>query len=91
MYILGYGFDENNSLRLRLRDNLGSSKPTRLSVSFTNYGNVNRINKRASNLFFGNAVHFSPEAPQIEFGNQTYYEKSHRDVYEALELDFDLP
>lgn len=91
VYVLGYGFDENNSERLRLRDSLGGNNPRRLSVSFTNYGNVNRINKRASNLFFGNSVHFSPEAPQVEFGNQTYYEKSDRDVYEALELDFDLP
>lgn len=91
VYILGYGFDENNSVRLRLRDSLDSNKPTRLSVSFTNYGNVNRINKRASNLFFGNVARFSSNAPQVEFGNQTYYEKSHRDVYEALELDFDLP
>jgi hypothetical protein len=91
VYILGYGFDENNSTRLHLRDNLGSANTIRLSVSFTNYGNVNRINKRASKLFFGNAGHFSSDAPQVEFGNETYYEKSPRDVYEALELDFDLP
>lgn len=91
VYILGYGFDENNSARLNLRESLRSVKPNRQRISFTNYGNANRINKRASNLFFRDETHFSSEGSQVETLNQSHYEKSHRDVYEALELDFDLP
>jgi hypothetical protein len=91
VYVLGYGFDENNSARLRLRESLNSAIPTKKSVFFTNYGDVNRINKRASRLFFGNDSHFSSGAPHVEYGNVTYFEKSYRDAYEAIELDFDVP
>lgn len=91
VYILGYGFDENNSMRLNLRESLRSVKPNRQRISFTNYGNANRVNKRASNLFFRDETHFSLEGRQVESLNLTHYEKSHRNVYEALELDFDFP
>jgi hypothetical protein len=91
VYILGYGFDENNSARLNLQESLRAVKPTRQSVSFTNFGNSNRINKRASKVFFRNEAYFSSEMPQVASLDQSRYEKSHRDVYEALELDFDLP
>jgi hypothetical protein len=91
VYILGYGFDENNSKRLNLQESLWAIKPTRQSVSFTNFGNSNRINKRASRVFFRNEAYFSSEMQQVASLNQSRYEKSHRDVYEALELDFDLP
>jgi hypothetical protein len=91
VYILGYGFDENNSARLNLQESLRAVKPTSQSVSFTNFGNSNRINKRASKVFFRDEAHFSSEMPQVASFNQSRYEKSHRDVYEALELDFYLP
>jgi len=91
VYILGYGFDENNTARLNLQESLWAVKPTKQSVSFTNFGNSSRINKRASKVFFRNEANFSSELPQVASLNQSRYEKSHRDVYEALELDFDLP
>jgi hypothetical protein len=90
VYILGYGFDPNNSQRLglaqSLRYDIGSDK----RVFFTNFGDINRVNKRASKLFFGTARHFPVAGTSVEEGvGSYYYEKSCRDVYEALELDFE--
>jgi hypothetical protein len=90
VYILGYGFDELNSRRLELDRALyyeGSTK----CVLFTNFRDINRINKRASNLFFHRPNAFSADGMQVEGSIQGgyYYEKSVRDVYEALALDFD--
>jgi hypothetical protein len=92
VYILGYGFDQNNSARLRLQKALRTNPLREHSVFFTNFGNISRINKRASKLFFDDPSHFSTSGSQVETVRNIYYcEKSHRDVYEALELDFDLP
>jgi hypothetical protein len=90
VYILGYGFDPNNSQRLglaqSLRYDIGSDK----RVFFTNFGDINRVNKRASKIFFGNARHFPVAGTFVEESvGSYYYEKSRRDVYEALELDFE--
>jgi hypothetical protein len=89
LYLLGYGFDENNNISLGLPKALhcGSSKK---SVCFTNFKDINRVNKRASKVFFGGKDHFPPGGPSVETPREAYYEKSVRDVYEALELDFDL-
>jgi hypothetical protein len=87
VYILGYGFDEHNSERLGLQEYLRYSGSYNKSVGFTNFGDINRVNKRASQLFFGNTASFPPGEPPIRNG----YEKSVRNVYDALELDFDLP
>lgn len=91
MYILGFGFDENNSRRLRLRQALGSPRPeARRVVLFTNYGNANRINKKVSRLFFGNPNTFLDLAIYDATGmDLPYFEKSVRDCYDALALDFD--
>jgi hypothetical protein len=88
VYILGYGFDANNSERIGLTDSLhyGRSKK---SVMFTNYFGINRVNKRASNIFFGAPDHFGPSAPSVEAPRDGSYERSIRDVYESLELDFE--
>jgi hypothetical protein len=89
VYILGYGFDENNSERLALRDNLGYEKNVK-EVLFTNFGNIERVNKRASKLFFGNMNHFSSQGPGLEHSDRRYhYERSTRNVYDALNLDFE--
>jgi hypothetical protein len=88
VYILGYGFDENNSNRLGLGKSLhydGLSK----SVHFTNFGDNNRVNKRASNLFYGSMGQFPPERPLIFPHQHGYYERSFRNVYDALERDFE--
>ena len=88
VYILGYGFDENNSERLGLRQSL-DYEANQKSVYFTNFGNINRVNKRASKLFFGNDVHFPPGEASIETAGHCIFERSVRDVYEALEFDFE--
>jgi hypothetical protein len=92
VYILGYGFDVANSKRLKLDKSLRLSKNMRKCVLFTNYGDSNRVNKQASELFYGSFDQFLPPKSPIR-GNPTtgpyYCEKSIRDVYEALELDFD--
>jgi hypothetical protein len=90
IYILGYGFDPNNSARLGLPKLLNYQRMKDQYVFFTNFGNINRVNKRVSNLFFGTANHFPPGGPQVEGSSGSYYyERSFREVYEALELDFD--
>jgi hypothetical protein len=58
-------------------------------VLFTNYNNSNRINKAASRVMFGNSNHFSTLSPEGNPTDRYYFEKSIRDTYEALELDFD--
>jgi hypothetical protein len=94
VYILGYGFDENNSKRLDLNSSLRltpSRSDNRKAILFTNFGDVNRVNKKASELFFGNFQSFLPDKPTIwgDPRSDIYCEKSIRDVYGALALDFD--
>jgi hypothetical protein len=87
VFILGYGFDEHNSGRLNLRETLRHA--TELAdkrIAFTNYQDINQINKRASKLFYGGPQYFPPGGPAI----QDRYEKSIRNTYDALALDFDL-
>jgi len=87
VYILGYGFDQNNSRRLCLRDLL-YYEHNRKCVLYTNFNNINRVNKAASRILLGrqNETFNSPLGD--ERGNY-YFEKSTRDTYEALEIDFD--
>ncbi len=89
VYILGYGFDNRNSSLLDLNNYLSESKNKH--VMFTNFENSNRINKKASKIFFNSSfrrflqedIHGSPQE------NSSYFEKSTKDVYRALEVDFD--
>ena len=87
IFVLGYGFDENNSERLNLREYLRYAMELReRRVAFTNFQDINQINKRASILFYGNPGAFPP-------GGKAFvdrYEKSIRNTYEALAMDFDL-
>lgn len=89
VYILGYGFDKNNSERLELGKLLDYESSNSKRVRFTNFRNINRVNKQASKIFFGTEGHFSIPGSDIERGGAWHYERSVRDVYEALELDFD--
>jgi hypothetical protein len=87
IFILGYGFDENNSDRLNLRETLRHD--VRLAdkrIAFTNWQDINQVNKRASKLFYGSRQYFPPGGPAI----QDHYEKSIRNTYDALAMDFDL-
>ena len=86
-YILGYGFDANNSRRIGLGQFFKSAGRT---VMFTNFGDRNTINKKASNLFFNDPGNFLDSAIIGTVPGKSYYaEKSVRTVYEALERDFD--
>ena len=46
VYILGYGFDEQNPERLQLSD--GLSPDHRQAIMFTNFCDSNRVNKKAA-------------------------------------------
>jgi hypothetical protein len=89
VYILGYGFDENNNRRLGLETSLNikgrNGKPIR--IMFTNYDDVNSVNKRASYVCFGSLSRFLGE--HLHNHTAYYAEKSTRKVYEAIEKDFD--
>jgi hypothetical protein len=87
VFILGCGFDEDNSGRLSLRETLHHTAelPSK-RIAFTNYQDINQINKRTSNLFYGNPRAFPPGGLAM----QDRYEKSTRNTYDALAMDFDL-
>ena len=87
VFILGYGFDDHNCSRLNLRETLRhTAERSNRRIAFTNYQDINQINKRASNLFYGNPRAFPPGGPAM----QDRYEKSTRNTYDALAMDFDL-
>jgi hypothetical protein len=86
VFILGYGFDEHNSERLGLPETLKYGGNANKIVAFTNFGDINQVNKRASKVFFGNNASFPPNGQSIAF----HTEKSTRSAYDALSLDFDI-
>jgi hypothetical protein len=58
------------------------------AVMFTNFNDLNTINKTTGKLFYDNYESFLQTAIRGD-PKSHYYEKSVRDVYEALEKDFD--
>ena len=84
LFILGYGFDENNNDRLNLSQTI---RQQRMRIYFTNFENNRNINKRVSMLIFGNEGSFKTRSDWIEHG---HYERSVRNVYDAFARDFDL-
>lgn len=101
VYILGYGFDETNSQNLDLYHSLSINrlkkrkleKPkSTKKIFFTNYGDKNLVNKRASKIFFGNQTRLlaGKETLIQERGDGALYEKSILKVYGAFESDFDF-
>ena len=62
---------------------------------FTNFGDHNLLNKKASRLFFGSPERLLSDKPAIlgtPSGTGDFLcEKSTRNVYEALAVDFDSP
>lgn len=86
IYILGYGFDPNNNRRLELGEYLSARNDVSLpTVSFTNYGDGNRVNNHASILCFR-----VPGTLRKGVYVRGHCEKSDRDVYHALETDFEF-
>jgi len=89
VYILGYGFDETNSELLELSTHLKFNNGKYRRVFFTNFEDRNSVNKKASKLF--------SDGPEMFLANSIwgpkafgYFEKSTRNVYDALERDFEL-
>ena len=85
IYILGYGFDANNSQRIGLHENLCDSQK---NVRFTNYNDSNTINKKALRILVKNPNDRLYFENPIRIGEMNWHEKSVRDVYGALEHDF---
>jgi hypothetical protein len=92
IYILGYGFDQQNSQLLELPVHLALEK-THKTVMFTNFRNRNVINKNASRVFFGRRDRILSNMPDVIGGETDGYlcERSIRNVYDALADDFDSP
>jgi hypothetical protein len=85
-YILGYGFDETNSERVGLA-HLSSHRAGR-RVYFTNFNNANTVNKKIGQL--AGSYRSFMEEPIVSNINGVTFEKSTRNVYDALELDFGM-
>jgi hypothetical protein len=84
IYVLGYGFDENNNRRLGLAERLGA-RAHPAQIYFTNFRDNGRVNKQASIAFLNVPNGF--QRGTLAFRN---CEKSDRDVYSALESDFEF-
>ena len=91
VYILGYGFDENNSKLLGLYDSLHIGKTQGKTILFTNFNDHNQVNKKASRVIGSPRAMLAgaPEITTTEIGS--HCEKSRRTVYDALAFDFDSP
>lgn len=92
IYILGYGFDENNSDLIGLNQ-INPTLPERIKakrkIYFTNYSDSNRINKAAGKLFLNNESTFiGTSLPNFNSLGDDHYEKSIKNVYDALAHDF---
>lgn len=95
IFIFGYGFDTQNNQILKLKESLlHIEQYSTKKIYFTNFGNSNRINKRAGMLFLSreNAFlsDFIAKSDYEQNVSIRHCEKSIRDVYGALEYDFDL-
>ncbi len=92
VYILGYGFDEENSDKLGLKEALNPKHGK--YVMFTNFENKERINKKAGIAFCNDPNFFSGDKNIQQRLNQSgkpsyYYERSIKNVYDAFADDFD--
>jgi hypothetical protein len=89
VYILGYGFDPLNSklLNLHIQEYLQANK----TIMFTNYKNSGIINKNVARLLRLPPNELLPEGGRYIPNGSMLCEKSVKDVYGALALDFDSP
>ena len=90
IFILGYGFDKSNNARIEIDKTLmyNDNDKRAKDIYFTNFGNNNVVNNAASEAFFDARNRFRFDSSLVS--NTYYYERSVRDVYEALSLDFGL-
>jgi hypothetical protein len=90
VYILGYGFDALNCELLNLPKYLHMDRSAK-AVMFTNYNNSGVINKNAARLLGLHPHELLPEGGRYVPHRNSLCEKSVKDVYSALALDFDSP
>jgi hypothetical protein len=90
VYILGYGFDHLNSGLLKLPEYLHMDRSAK-TVMFTNYNNSGVINKTAARMFALDPNELLPEGGRHVPHRNSLCEKSVKDAYRALALDFDSP
>jgi hypothetical protein len=90
VYILGYGFDQMNNGLLMLPEYLRMDRGSK-EIMFTNYNNSGVINKNAARLFALPPNELLTEGGRLIPNRDSLCEKSVRDVYGALALDFDSP
>ena len=86
VYILGYGFDENNSNRLnlsRLKPTFSNTIDKRREIYSTNYGDKNIINKKVGNALFNDQSAFLHQDLRRKY-DEFLCEKSIKSVYDAL-------
>jgi len=78
---------------------LDGNKTVFKNVYFSNYGDKNSVNKRVGKLLLDDPGAFLQDKPKIDFSNQQvngslrlqyHYEKSIKDVYGAIDSDFDF-
>jgi hypothetical protein len=92
VFVLGYGFDSRNSELIGMTEFLRVGNSNKFKcVLFTNYKDSNLINKKISQLLHGSYDQYQAPGPVVrgDLRGHYYCEKSVRDVYGALELDFD--
>ncbi len=89
IYFLGYGFDPNNNDRIGLSQ-LHWSHPEPRLVYFTNFNNVQRVNKSVGHILLSDRRYFVDSDIRAEGANDAKsIEKSRRNVYDSLALDFE--
>ena len=86
VYILGYGFDENNSKRLNLPNSL--RKKPRKTVLFTNYGAQMKVDALAGAALYGDETIFVEARKSLYTHVENVYWRSTNNVYDALQNDF---
>jgi hypothetical protein len=89
VYILGYGVNNNNNARFGLLEALRLSPESLRVVMFTKCKDLNTINKRVARLLLNRDDAFIGRYVFDNFGPRSYAEKRIRDVYGALEMDFE--
>jgi len=94
VYILGFGFDKNNCKRIGLPSAFSATPDMPVKrIYFTNFENRNVINKRAGRTMQVRDQIFFPDnfvRVERQYHPDRYIEKSVRDVYQALAMDFDM-
>jgi hypothetical protein len=91
VYLLGYGFDPANNKLLDLGSAIAKNQFTRRTILLTSFRDSGVVNKRANAMFPAVTDKLLVAGPQVGSNGYIYMEKSIRDVYEALALDFETP